>query len=348
LEISAVIWDDGESPAPGFVKTGTGTLILSGNNSFSGPITINQGVISISTIAGKGQACSLGRGDLTLNGGILSYTGTGPNVSTSRGLALGTGGGTVDVQNAATTLTFTGAVTGGQAGLMKTGSGTLILNATSTYTGPTVVSNGTLQFNGASAAMNVFTNAGGVDVTGGCLVLDYSASGTSVASTVQSLLKTAYNNGTNNFQTGQIRDTLAMSTPGLGLGWVDNATTHQVTIMPALYGDANLSGKVDFSDLSILLSNYGKAGTYYWSQGDFNYDGTVNFSDLSKLLANYGKSGPLNIGNIPNLTLDSQALRLLARDNITVSGTSPVPEPSSLVMLALLLALGGTWRMRRR
>jgi len=118
--------------------------------------------------------------------------------------------------------------------------------------------------------------------------------------------------------------------------------------MPALYGDANLSGKVDFSDLSILLSNYGKAGTYYWSQGDFNYDGTVNFSDLSKLLANYGKSGPLNIGNIPNLTLDSQALRLLARDNITVSGTSPVPEPSSLVMLALLLALGGTWRMRRR
>ena len=116
LNISAVIWDDGETPAPGFVKTGAGTLILSGNNSFSGPITISQGVMSVSTIAGKGQACNLGRGDLTLDGGILMYTGTAPNVSTSRGFTLGAGGGTIDVQNAATSLTFTGAVTGSQAG----------------------------------------------------------------------------------------------------------------------------------------------------------------------------------------------------------------------------------------
>ena len=28
LQVSAVIWDDGETPAPGFTKTGAGTLIL--------------------------------------------------------------------------------------------------------------------------------------------------------------------------------------------------------------------------------------------------------------------------------------------------------------------------------
>ena len=43
LEISAVIWDDGESGNPGFVKTGAGTLTLSGNNSFTGPISVAQG-----------------------------------------------------------------------------------------------------------------------------------------------------------------------------------------------------------------------------------------------------------------------------------------------------------------
>ena len=345
LEISAVIWGESETPAPGFVKTGAGTLILSGNNSFSGPISIDQGVISISTIAAKGQACNLGRGDLTLNGGVLTYTGTTPNVSTNRGFTLGAGGGTIDVQNAATSLTFTDAVTGGQAGLTKTGSGTLTLGAASTYTGPTVVGNGTLQINGATSATNVLASAGGANVTGGFLVLDYSASGTSVGSTVQSLLKTAYNNGTNSFQTGQLRDTGATSS--IGLGWVDNTSTKQVTVMPAMYGDANLDGTVGLADLNTLLTNYGKS-SMAWSQGDFTYDGTVGLADLNALLTNYGKSGPLQIASAPYSNLDSQALQLLARDGITFSGVTAVPEPSNLVMLASLLALGGAWGIRRR
>jgi autotransporter-associated beta strand protein len=300
----------------GMYKAGGGTLILTGANTYLGGTTVGGGTLQVG------------------NGGTTGSI--GGDVQNLANLAF----------NRSDTFTVSGNISGtGSVDIL--GSGKTIFAGTNSYSGITSVKNGALQLNNASPTMNALSNAGGVDVTGGYLVLDYSASGSSVASTVQNLLKTAYNNGTNNFQTGQIRDTLAMSTPGLGLGWVDNATAHQVTIMPALYGDANLSGKVDFSDLSILLSNYGKAGTYYWGQGDFNYDGTVNFSDLSKLLANYGKTGPLNIGNIPNLTLDSQALRLLARDGITISGTSPVPEPSSLVMLASLLALGGAWGIRR-
>ena len=113
LEISATIWDEGESPSPGVTKTGVGTLILSGNNSFVGPITVAQGVLSVSSIAAtQGQACNLGRGTLTLSGGALNYT--GPSVSTNRGFTLGTGGGTVNVQNAATSLAFAGTVTGSQ------------------------------------------------------------------------------------------------------------------------------------------------------------------------------------------------------------------------------------------
>ena len=79
---------------------------------------------------------------------------------------------------------------------------------------------------------------------------------------------------------------------------MDNATTHQITITPARYGDATLDGVVGPADLSKLLTNYGKSGMT-WSQGDFTYDGVIGPADLSKLLTNYGKNGPLNINLAP-------------------------------------------------
>ncbi len=54
--------------------------------------------------------------------------------------------------------------------------------------------------------------------------------------------------------------------------------------MAAGNGDVNGDGKVDVTDLSMLLSQYGRAGS-----ADFNGNGTVDISDLSLLLSNYGK-----------------------------------------------------------
>ncbi len=51
-------------------------------------------------------------------------------------------------------------------------------------------------------------------------------------------------------------------------------------------GDLNNDGAVDILDLSILLSNYGKAATA--SQGDINGDGSCTILDLSILLSKYG------------------------------------------------------------
>jgi autotransporter-associated beta strand protein len=222
----------------------------------------------------------------------------------------------------------------------------VILTGASSYTGATTVQRGALQINNASSTMNVLTNGGGVNNTGGFLVLDYSANTANesdLVTAVQGALKTAYASG---FLSGQIRDTSA--TANLGLGWVDNATTHQVTVMPALYGDANLNGQVTGQDLITLLSNYNGTGTYSWSQGDFNYYGKVTGADLIKLLSNYNQTGPLNIGLAPAITLDSTELAMLAAHDITVSTANPVPEPSSLIMLASLAALGGAWDIRRR
>jgi autotransporter-associated beta strand protein len=264
-------------------------------------------------------------------------------------LQIGAGGITGDVIdnsalafNCSSSLVYAGNISG-PGSVTQEGSGRLVLTGTgSSYTGVTNVQSGALEIDGASSTMNVLTNVnaaahtGGTNVSNGFLVLDYSANPaneSSLVSTVQSLLHTACNGGVSSFQAGhdyQLYSTAASST--IGLGWVDNATTHQVTVMPALYGDANLDGVVDFSDLNKVLTNYNMTGMS-WSQGDFNYDGVVNFADLNKVLTNYNLTGPLNIKNIPALALqsleaDPRAVQLLAADHITVSGASVVAGPA--------------------
>jgi autotransporter-associated beta strand protein len=187
---------------------------------------------------------------------------------------------------------FDGAITNGSGSstvaLTKVGAGRLTLGGADTYTGVTTIEGGTIVFKNPTAINNVLSNAGGVNDTGGFLVFDYTG-GTDPAATVLARLTAAYNGGVNSFQTGQIRDSSA--TTQIGLGWLDNTTTHQVIVMPAVYGDADLNGVVNSAD-------QGTTGTT-WSQGDFNYDGTVNAADQAILTANYGQTGPLNINNMP-------------------------------------------------
>jgi hypothetical protein len=71
------------------------------------------------------------------------------------------------------------------------------------------------------------------------------------------------------------------------------------------------------------------------------------------VLTNCDLTGPVNINNLPSLVLqsleaDSQAMQLLASDDITVSGTTVVPEPSVLALLAAGLLGLAAWRWRKR
>lgn len=56
----------------------------------------------------------------------------------------------------------------------------------------------------------------------------------------------------------------------------------------SIQGDLNGDGRVDLSDIAILLSSYGCVGTA--CPGDINGDGIVNLSDLAIGLANYGRT----------------------------------------------------------
>ena len=97
--------------------------------------------------------------------------------------------------------------------------------------------------------------------------------------------------------------------------------------MYTLYGDSDLSGTVDFSDLNTVLSYYNKPGT--WAVGDFNYDGQVDFADLNSVLSFYNQSVPVVVDASSYNDLDGGAI-----DALSGAGISVVPEPSSVVLLA--------------
>ena len=64
---------------------------------------------------------------------------------------------------------------------------------------------------------------------------------------------------------------------------------------PQLPGDANLDGKVDINDLTIVLAHYGQTGMT-WTQGEFTGDGTVDINDLTIVLAHYNETAGSSAG----------------------------------------------------
>ena len=140
--------------AAALTKSAFSTVTLNGANTYSGGTTINGGTLSVSSDANLGDAA----GGLSLNIGALRNT---ASFSTARAVNLGASGGTF---NTAADLIVTGAIGGGV--LRKTGTGTLTLAGANTYSGGTVVNQGTLR---VSSDANLGSGAGALSLNGGVL-----------------------------------------------------------------------------------------------------------------------------------------------------------------------------------
>ena len=95
------------------------------------------------------------------------------------------------------------------------------------------------------------------------------------------------------------------------------------------FGDANLDGKVDGSDYSLIDAGYvsnkaGFIGTRLtgWLNGDFNYDGTVDGSDYALIDNSF---------NVQGSTLSPDALVATATAEVAAV-PSPVPEPTAGIL----------------
>ncbi len=137
-------------------KTTGGIVTLSGANTFSGQLTVQNGTISIATANNVSAAGPLGSSALSV---ILGYTGaqtgtlsyTGATATSTKTFTMATGGtGAFVVTVTANTLTLSGAI-GGGGNLSKGGLGTLALSGINTYGGSTTVTSGRLQFNAITA-----------------------------------------------------------------------------------------------------------------------------------------------------------------------------------------------------
>jgi hypothetical protein len=116
-----------------------------------------------------------------------------------------------------------------------------------------------------------------------------------------------------------------------------------VLVKYTYYGDADLSGKVDGTDYSMIDVGFNSqtSGTSLsgWQNGDFNYDGKIDGSDYSlidnafNLQGSNGLAAPMN---------------LIAADTSEIAGAAgAVPEPGSLMLLGMG-AVGLLSRRRRK
>lgn len=167
LTLSGVISDGASSF--GLMSDTSGTVVLSGSNTYNGTTTVAAGTLSIATDA------NLGSGDVSMGAGTsLAITGTTDidNAVTS------TGSGSFDIQVATgANATFSGVISGDSA-LNKTGAGTLALSGSNTYTGTTTVAAGTLVAAndtalGTTAAGTTVANGATLAISGGVSIAEY-------------------------------------------------------------------------------------------------------------------------------------------------------------------------------
>ena len=323
-------------------QDGSGTLRLSGSNTYSGDTNLNAGTLAVSS------SDNLGSGAVGFtNGATLQFL---ADSSYGLGVSLGSGGGTFDTNGH--TVTWSGAVSGASGdSLVKTGAGTLILAGANSYAGDTTVSAGTLQVGdgGTSGAItgNVTDNA--------TLAFDYSSaiaysgviSGSGVVEQAGSGTLTL--SGTNTYTGGTAINagTLAISSDAnLGSGGtvaLAAGTTLKTTATNTFAHDVTVTGDPTFfvatgttTTWSGVIADGGSAGTVEIAGGGTFAPTAVNTYSGGTVVRD---GSTLSVGADSELGATSGGLTL---GDATTSGTLAVISPFTLDSgRSVTLAAGG-------
>lgn len=300
---------DGTTTNGQLVKQGTGTLALTGTNTYSGTTTLNAGTLAISS------GSSLGANTINLHGGTLSVTGNATltqsgfvgedtTIATAAGQTLNwTGTITVSLGDPFTltlegpgtnslssissgetgggTLTVVGEI-GGTAGLTVTGDGVLNLSGANSYSGGTTVSSGTVQLlSGGSLP------SGGAVVVDGILELSEGPSSQSIGN--------LSGTGTSIVING-VALTVNSTSNGAFAGVISGSgsLTKEGGATLSLGGTNSYSGGTVIQEGALALTSGGSlaSGTNVTNEGTFD----ISAGDLNQTLGDLSGSGAVVLG----------------------------------------------------
>ncbi|EJI2116739.1 fibronectin-binding autotransporter adhesin ShdA [Salmonella enterica] len=327
------------------VKTGTGELALSGDNSYSGGTTITGGTLTAdhadslgtgtianssvlqvgegeleNTLSGTGSLVKTGTGELTLSGDN-TYSGgttiTGGTLTADHADSLGSG----DIDNSGVLQVGEGELENtlsGAGSLVKTGTGELTLSGDNTYSGGTTITGGTLTADHAdSLGTGAIDNSGVLQVGEGELENTLSGAGSLVKTGTGELTLSgdnSYSGGTT-ISGGTLTADHADS---LGTGTIANSGVLQV-------GEGELKNTLSGSG-SLVKTGTGELTL----SGDNTYSGDTTIADGTLIAANVNALGSGNIDNSGTLMLEAEGEFNLANVTTQSGATTELAKGTTL------------------
>jgi fibronectin-binding autotransporter adhesin len=235
----------------GLAKSGASTLTLVGANAYSGATTISGGTIAIAADSlGSGVA---GNSIALSGGGKLSYTGTGTvDLGINRNIAVGTGGGILEHNNAAAaTIVIPGALSGNEALTFQTAA----------------AGNATVTLSGGNAAYTGAISIGSLLTGTTTLSLATPAAVPAASSITVNYPAAATGTGANNVLNLQAGTTLGGDTT---INMTSFLTAGNISQRSAITssGQVTINGPIKLSGNNIMQFNAGAASTMTFN-GDF-------------------------------------------------------------------------------
>jgi fibronectin-binding autotransporter adhesin len=307
----------------GVTKLGTGTLKLSGTDSYTGTTIVSAGTLQLGANGALPSTTTLTLGSGTTTAGTFDLNGL---TATVAGLATGNSGsasvnlignssttanGTLIFAGGATASTFGGTIedklgSGSMTTALTISSGTLTLSGSNTYSGGTTVSGGQLNFGAATAI-----GTGNLTLTGGATIDN--------ATTVALILT---NNNTQswngNFTYAGATQSLNLGAGAVTLGTSVNVTVsnNTLTVGGVIGGGPNGITKLGSGTLA-LANNNNYSGTTLISAGTLQLtSGTTQASSFT-----VGNGAVLIVSNLTAITTTTTLPNLTFGQNSTDTET---------------------------
>ena len=266
---------NGPISGPGSItSSGTGNLVLNGNNSFTN-LGIKAGTVTVGTNTAAGS------GGISLNAGTTLAAGTSGLVVVNGISTAGLG----TINNGGGTFTLNGPIQG-PGSLTSTGAGTLVLGGTSSFAGPATVAAGTLLVNGALTNAGVIVNSGGTFGGIGSVASLTALAGGTVAPATVGTIGTLSVTGSATFQPGSIFavDVTPAAADRLNVGGTASlAGTLAVSTAGGAYSPT--------TSFTILSANGGRTGTFSTvTTSNFAFNANVTYTANNVLLSIAPKS----------------------------------------------------------